>query len=104
MSFKISLSLRTALETIEKLSATLDFTDYSSQIIHAIVDILGMYFYFYAYIFSHSLSLSLSLSLSPPDTCSDLRPPAMEVICSLMIQLGSRYKIFIAMVKKVRVY
>ena len=66
MSFKISLSLRTALETIEKLSATLDFTDYSSQIIHAIVDILGVCFYLYAYIFS--LSLSLSLSLSPLQT------------------------------------
>ena len=32
-------SCRTALETIEKLTATLDFTDFSSQIIHAIVEV-----------------------------------------------------------------
>ena len=32
---------RTGLETIEKLSSTLDFTDYSSQIIHAVVEVLG---------------------------------------------------------------
>ena len=33
---------RTALETIEKLTATLDFTDFSSQIIHAIVEVSSM--------------------------------------------------------------
>ena len=68
---------RTALETIEKLSSTLDFTDYSSQIIHAVVDIL--------------------------ETCPDLYPTAMEVLCCMMVQLGSRYKIFIPMVKKAMV-
>ena len=30
---------RTALETIERLSRTLDFSDYASQIIHAIVQV-----------------------------------------------------------------
>ena len=30
---------RTALETIEKLSHTLDFSDYASQIIHAIIQV-----------------------------------------------------------------
>lgn len=42
--FSLSLTFsifRTALETIDKLSTSLDFTDYSSQIIHAIVDVLG---------------------------------------------------------------
>ena len=66
---------RTALETIEKLSQTVDFSDYASQVIHAIVVIL--------------------------DTTSDLRPAAMDALCSLMTQLSQRYKIFIPMVKKV---
>ena len=35
---------RTGLETIEKLSSTLDFTDYSSQIIHAVVEVLGNHY------------------------------------------------------------
>ena len=67
---------RTALETIEKLSQTVDFSDYASQIIHAVVAVL--------------------------ETTSDLRSVAMDVLCSLMTQLGQRYKIFIPMVKKVR--
>ena len=66
---------RTALETIEKLSQTVDFSDYASQVLHAIVVIL--------------------------DTTSELRPAAMDALCSLMTQLSQRYKIFIPMVKKV---
>ncbi|CAI7993434.1 Serine/threonine-protein kinase tor, partial [Geodia barretti] len=66
---------RTALETIEKLSQTVNFSDYASQIIHSIVVVL--------------------------DTSSELRPVAMDALCSLMTQLGQRYKIFIPMVKKV---
>ena len=54
----------------------MDFTDFASQIIHAIVVVL--------------------------DTSSELRPVAMDTLCSLMTQLGQRYKIFIPMVKKVR--
>ena len=85
MSFKISLSLRTALETIEKLSATLDFTDYSSQIIHAIVDILGLCICLYASTLPlspslpPSLPLSLSLSLSPP--------PLQILVLNFVLQL-----------------
>ena len=33
------INSRTALETIEKLSHTLDFSDYASQIIHAIIQV-----------------------------------------------------------------
>jgi FKBP12-rapamycin complex-associated protein len=66
---------RTALETIEKLSQTVDFSDYASQIIHSIVVVL--------------------------DTSSELRPVAMDALCSLMTQLGQRFRIFIPMVKKV---
>ena len=54
----------------------MDFSDYASQIIHAIVHVL--------------------------DTTPDLRGVAMNTLCSLMTQLGQRYKIFIPMVKKVR--
>ena len=68
-------SNRTALETIEKLSHTLDFTDHASQIIHALVHVL--------------------------DQSPELRPAAMETLCRMMTQLGQRYKIFIPMVKKV---
>ena len=53
----------------------MDFSDYASQVLHAIVVIL--------------------------DTTSDLRPAAMDALCSLMTQLSQRYKIFIPMVKKV---
>ena len=63
------------METIEKLSHTLDFTDHASQIIHALVHVL--------------------------DQSPDLRPAAMETLCRMMTQLGQRYKIFIPMVKKV---
>jgi FKBP12-rapamycin complex-associated protein len=66
---------KTALETIDKLSPSLDFTYFSSQIIHAVVDVI--------------------------DTCPELRTTAMDVLCAMMIQLGGRYKIFIPMVKKV---
>ena len=63
------------METIEKLSHTLDFTDHASQIIHALVHVL--------------------------DQSPELRPAAMETLCRMMTQLGQRYKIFIPMVKKV---
>ena len=71
----VILPNRTALETIEKLSHTLDFTDHASQIIHALVHVL--------------------------DQSPELRPAAMETLCRMMTQLGQRYKIFIPMVKKV---
>ena len=76
MVIAVTLPSRTALETIEKLSHTLDFTDHASQIIHALVHVL--------------------------DQSPELRPAAMETLCRMMTQLGQRYKIFIPMVKKVR--
>ena len=82
-----------ALETIEKLSSSLDFSDYCSQIIHAVVDVLGIVLVSYS---CHFPFIS--------DTSSELRGVAMEVLCSMMIQLGPRYKIFIQMVKKVSTY
>lgn len=35
----VILYFRTALETIEKLTQTLDFSDYASQIIHGIIQV-----------------------------------------------------------------
>ena len=97
---------RTALETIEKLTATLDFTDFSSQIIHAIVEVCSNYDS------PQQLSLSattvivfatiiIALIAQVVDNCLELRPAAMETLCCLMTQLNQRYKIFIPMVKKV---
>eukprot|EP00731_Ephydatia_muelleri_P014310 Em0008g30a len=66
---------KVALDTINKLSNTLDFSDFASQIIHGIANVI--------------------------DQCPDLRSDAMETLCCLVLQLGHRYKIFIPMLKKV---
>jgi phosphatidylinositol kinase/protein kinase (PI-3 family) len=66
---------RVALETIDKLTDTLDLSDYSSRIIHPLVRTL--------------------------DTCSELRPVAMDTLSALVMQLGKKYQIFIPMVNKV---
>ncbi|GIX92206.1 hypothetical protein CEXT_19061, partial [Caerostris extrusa] len=64
-----------ALETIDYLSETLDFTEFSSRILQPLVRNL--------------------------DTVPDLRPVAMDTLCSIVLQLGKRYQIFIPMVHKV---
>ncbi|KAF5280820.1 hypothetical protein FQR65_LT14927 [Abscondita terminalis] len=51
-----------ALETIEHLADILDFSDFISRIIHPLVRTL--------------------------DNCAELRPTAMETLCSLILQLG----------------
>ncbi|XP_043460744.1 serine/threonine-protein kinase mTOR isoform X2 [Leptopilina heterotoma] len=66
---------RVALETIDHLSDCLDFTDFSSRIIHPLVRVL--------------------------DQFPDLRDTAMDTLCAIIIQLGKKYKIFILMVQKV---
>ncbi|XP_077998557.1 serine/threonine-protein kinase mTOR-like [Glandiceps talaboti] len=66
---------RAALETIDRLSDTLDFTDFASRIIHPLVRTL--------------------------DTSPDLRLVAMDTLSSLVLQLGKKYQIFIPMVNKV---
>lgn len=71
----LSLSFRTALETIDKLSDTLDFTDFASRIIHPLVRTL--------------------------DSTPELRGPAMETLSSVVLQLGRKFMIFIPMVHKV---
>ncbi|XP_015906953.1 serine/threonine-protein kinase mTOR [Parasteatoda tepidariorum] len=66
---------RHALETIDHLSETLDFTEFSSRILQPLVRNL--------------------------DTVPELRPTAMDTLCSVVIQLGKKYQIYIPMVHKV---
>lgn len=64
-----------AFETVNHLAGILDLTDFASRIIHPIVRVL--------------------------DTCSDLRIPAMQTLCSMVVQLNKKYKVFIPLVHKV---
>ncbi|XP_071482072.1 serine/threonine-protein kinase mTOR-like [Diadema antillarum] len=68
---------RTALETIDHLSDTLDFMEFASRIVHPLVRTL--------------------------DTTPELRPVAMDMLSSIVLQLGKKFQIFIAMVNKVLV-
>ncbi|KAJ6656782.1 hypothetical protein lerEdw1_003113 [Lerista edwardsae] len=71
------LARKAALETVDRLTESLDFTDYASRIIHPIVRTL--------------------------DQSPELRTPAMDTLSSLVFQLGKKYQIFIPMVNKVLV-
>ncbi|XP_014254034.1 serine/threonine-protein kinase mTOR [Cimex lectularius] len=64
-----------AIETIDHLSDTLDFTDYASRIIHPLVRSMDQ----------------------TPELCSTV----MDTLCSLIVQFGKKFKIFIPLVKKV---
>ncbi|RMX59040.1 hypothetical protein pdam_00009963 [Pocillopora damicornis] len=64
-----------ALETLDRLSESLDLTDFASRIIHPIMRTL--------------------------DSCPDLRHTAMDTLCSLVFQLGKQYSTFIPTVHKV---
>uniref|UniRef100_A0A674NNJ5 Serine/threonine-protein kinase TOR n=1 Tax=Takifugu rubripes TaxID=31033 RepID=A0A674NNJ5_TAKRU len=66
---------KVALETLERLTESLDFTDYASRIIHPIVRTL--------------------------DSTPELRSTSMDTLSSLVFQLGKKYQIFIPMVNKV---
>lgn len=64
-----------ALETINYLAEILDFTDFSSRILHPLVRVLENY--------------------------PDMRPTAIATLCSIVIQLGKNYLIFVPLVRKV---
>uniref|UniRef100_T1ISC3 Serine/threonine-protein kinase TOR n=1 Tax=Strigamia maritima TaxID=126957 RepID=T1ISC3_STRMM len=66
---------RCALETVDHLTESLDFTDYASRIIHPLVRTL--------------------------DSTPELRHVAMETLTALVVQLGKKYEIFVPMVHKV---
>lgn len=63
-----------ALDTINHLAGILDFTEYSSRIIHPLVRCL--------------------------DTSADLRSNAMQTLCSMVIQLGKKYLVFVPLVHR----
>ena len=68
---------RAALECIDRLSDSLDFSEYSSLIIHPLVRCL--------------------------DTAPELRPAAMDALAAIVEQLGKKYVIFVPLVRKVLV-
>lgn len=65
---------RQALETVDHLADSLDFTDFASRIVHPLVRTL--------------------------DQSPELRSTAMDTLCALVIQLGKKFQIFIPLVQK----
>lgn len=63
-----------ALNTIKHLAQFLDFTDFSSRIIHPIVRIL--------------------------DINTELRNIALQTLCALVVQMGKKYLVFVPLVNK----
>ncbi|XP_048736860.2 serine/threonine-protein kinase mTOR-like [Ostrea edulis] len=66
---------RTALETVDKLTFTLDLTDFASRIIHPLVRTL--------------------------DSVPELQSTAMDTLCAMVMQMGPKFTIFIPMVQRV---
>nr|ALE20544.1 mTOR [Leptinotarsa decemlineata] len=64
-----------ALETIDQLAEILDFSDYISRIVHPLVRTI--------------------------DNSPELRNAAVECLCSLIMQLGRKFCVFVPMVQKV---
>ena len=64
-----------ALETIDQLAEIIDFSDFISRIVHPLVRTI--------------------------DNCPELRPTAMDTLCSLMQQLGRKFSIFVPLIQKV---
>ena len=73
----VCVCIRTAIETIDRLTEVLDLTDYSSLIIHPLVRVLDQ---------SHSL-----------------QTVCMDALAAMAAQLGIRYNIFVPMVHRVTV-
>ncbi len=75
-SHDVPLDIRKqALETIERLSDVLDFSEFASRIIHPLVRCL--------------------------DSTPELRATAMDTLSALVCQLGKKYVIFVPMVHKI---
>ena len=66
---------RTALETVDLISDSLDLSDFASRIVQPLIRCL--------------------------ENSADLRPTAMETLAALVSQLGQKYHIFIPMTQKV---
>lgn len=66
---------RIALETVDKLTLTLDLTEFASRIIHPLVRTL--------------------------DSVPELQTAAMDTLCAMVMQMGPKFTIFIPMVQRV---
>lgn len=66
---------KVAIETVDYLSDSLNYSEMVSRIIHPLVRSL--------------------------ETCPSLRPTAMDTLCALIVQLGAKYTDFIPLVQKV---
>lgn len=71
---------RLALKTVERLTDHLDLSDFASKIIHPIIRLLDS-----------------RDTILPAPLCKQ----AMATLCSLVTQLGKKYRIFIPMVQKI---
>jgi len=68
-----------AMQTITQLSRKLNFADHASSIVHPIARVL-----------------------SSPMSPAELRTPAMEALCAILLQMGSDFVLFVGMINKVR--
>ena len=68
---------KSALQCIDHLSDSLDFSEYASLVIHPLTRCL--------------------------DTTPELREPAMDTLAAVVAQLGKKYVIFVPLVRKVLV-
>ncbi|XP_058788970.1 serine/threonine-protein kinase mTOR isoform X2 [Phymastichus coffea] len=66
---------RSALETVEQLAEVLDFSDFSSRIVQPLLRCL--------------------------EQCPDLRGPACDTLCALLLQLGPKFQVFLPLVQRV---
>lgn len=63
------------METVDKLTLTLDLTEFASRIIHPLVRTL--------------------------DSVPELQTAAMDTLCAMVMQMGPKFTIFIPMVQRV---
>ncbi|KPV75332.1 uncharacterized protein RHOBADRAFT_53323, partial [Rhodotorula graminis WP1] len=66
-----------AMQTITQLSRKLNFADHASSIVHPIARVL-----------------------SSPMSPAELRTPAMEALCAILLQMGSDFVLFVGMINK----
>ncbi|GAA5970883.1 hypothetical protein JCM11641_004492 [Rhodosporidiobolus odoratus] len=66
-----------AMQTVTQLSRKLNFADHASGIIHPIARVLAS-----------------------PTSPTELRVPAMDALCALMLQMGSDFVLFVGMINK----
>lgn len=71
---------RQAMQTVSQLCRKINFADHASRVIHPLARVL-----------------------SSPSVPQELRIPAMDAMCSLLVQMGTDFVLFVPMINKVRV-